>query len=179
MKKVIVQEIEIPSTSLAIKSLPQNDFADAFQCQLPEDQPHNIDSVTRAIFLKMPQWVTQLLELRNAIVRPLGLKTSIDAVSARNQGKLQPGTAVGVFEVLDRRQNEEILLGEDDQHLDYRVSVQLERKAEKCWVIISTVVKFNNWMGQAYFVPVRPVHKLIVPAMMKNGLERLVDNFDV
>jgi Protein of unknown function (DUF2867) len=113
-----------------------------------------------------------LLELRNAIVRPFGLKASIDAVPSSSQGILQSGTAVGVFEVLDRRLNEEIMLGEDDKHLDYRVSIQLEREEEKCWVIVSTVVKFNNWLGRAYFVPVRLVHKIVVPAMMRYGLGR-------
>jgi Protein of unknown function (DUF2867) len=170
MSKIIVQEIDIPSTSLAVRSFPHIDFADAFKCQLPANEPQDIDSVTRAIFLTMPQWIVQLLELRNAIVRPFGLKTSIEAAPSSRQDALQPGTAVGVFEVLDRRLNEEIMLGENDKHLDYRVSIQLEREEEKCWVIVSTVVKFNNWLGRAYFVPVKPVHKIIVPAMMRYGL---------
>lgn len=174
MEKFIVQEIDVPSTSLAMRSLPRLDFADAFRCQLPENQPHNIDSVTRAIFLTMPQWVVQLLEFRNVIVRPFGLKTSIVAVPATNQDELQPGTAVGSFEILDRRQNEEIMLGEDDKHLDYRVSIQLEREEKKCWVVVSTVVKFNNWLGRAYSIPVKPVHKIIVPAMMRYGLEQSI-----
>ncbi|HEY9908610.1 MAG TPA: hypothetical protein V6D18_13505 [Thermosynechococcaceae cyanobacterium] len=50
MSKIVVQEINVPSTSLAMRSLPHIDFADAFKCQLPENQPQNIDSVTRAIF---------------------------------------------------------------------------------------------------------------------------------
>jgi Protein of unknown function (DUF2867) len=176
MSKIVVQEIDIPSTSLAMRSLPHNDFADAFKCQLPENQPQDIDSVTRAIFLTMPQWITELLELRNTIVRPLGLKTSIDAVQSNGQEELKPGTAVGVFEVIDRELDEEIMLGEDDKHLDYRVSVRLEREEGKCWVVVSTVVKFNNWLGKAYFVPVRPVHKLIVPVMMRYGLESSISN---
>lgn len=147
MSKIVIQEIDIPSTSLAVRSLPHKDFADAFKCLLPENQPQNIDSVTRAIFLTMPQWITELLELRSTIVRPLGLKTSIDAVPSNGQDELKPGTAVGVFEVLDRRLDEEIMLGEDDKHLDYRVSVRLEYEEEKCWVVVSTVVKFNNWLG--------------------------------
>jgi Protein of unknown function (DUF2867) len=73
---------------------------------------------------------------------------------------------VGVFKVLDR-QDDEILLGEDDRHLNFRASVQLKREAEKCWAIVSTVVQFNNWLGHAYFVPVRPIHKIIVLAMMR------------
>ncbi|MBW4457320.1 MAG: DUF2867 domain-containing protein [Nostoc indistinguendum CM1-VF10] len=44
------------------------------------------------------------------------------------------------------------------------------------WVVVSTVVKFNNWLGRAYFVPVRPVHKIIVPAMMRYGLERSISD---
>lgn len=175
MRKIVIQEIDVPSTSLAIRSLPHLDFADAFKCQLSENQSQNIDSVTRAIFLKMPEWITGLLELRNTIVRPFGLKTSIDSNPSNDQDELKPGTTVGVFEVLDRRL-EEVMLGEDDKHLDYRVSVRLEREEERCWVVVSTVVKFHNWLGRAYFVPVKPVHKIIVPAMMRYGLESLISS---
>jgi Protein of unknown function (DUF2867) len=170
MSKIVVQEIDIPSESLAMQSLPHNNFADAFKCQLPQNQPQNIDSVTRSIFLTMPQWIKELLELRNVIVRPLGIKTSINAIPSNAQEELKPGKAIGVFEVMDRKLNEEIMLGEDDKHLNYRISVQLKHEQEHCWVIVSTVVKFNNLLGQAYFVPVRPVHKIVVPAMMRSGL---------
>lgn len=106
MSKIVVQEVNVSSANLAVESLPSIDFADAFKCQLPANQPQDIDSVTRAIFLTLPQWITALLELRNTIVRPLGLKTSIDADPANNEGELKPGTAVGAFEVLDRRLDE-------------------------------------------------------------------------
>ena len=102
MSKIVVREINVSSTSLAMRSLPNNNFADAFKCQLPENQVQDIDSVTRAIFLTMPQWITKLLELRNNIVRPLGLKTSLDTVQSNDRDELKLGTAVGVFEVLDR-----------------------------------------------------------------------------
>lgn len=89
MRKIAVKETDIPNTSLAICSLPHIDFADAFKCQLPENQLQNIDSVTRGIFLTMPQWITELLELRNAIVRPFGLRTSIDAERSNGQDELK------------------------------------------------------------------------------------------
>jgi hypothetical protein len=176
MEKIVVQEIEVSSTSLAMRSLSSIDFADAFKCHPSENQPQSIDSVTRAIFSTMPGWIAELLELRNIIVRPLGLKTSVDSNSIDNkQGELKPGGIVGVFEVIECREDE-ILLGEDDKHLNYRVSVQLKYEEERCWIIVSTVVQFNNWLGRAYFVPVKPVHKIIVPAMMRYGLERLKNN---
>ncbi len=173
MEKFVVQEIEVPSTSLAMRSLSSIDFADAFKCHPSENQPQSIDSVTRAIFSTMPRWIEELLELRNTIVRPLGLRTSVDLNSIdNNQGELKPGGMVGVFGVIERKEDE-ILLGEDDNPLNYRVSIQLEHEGEKYWIIVSTVVQFNNWLGRAYFVPVKPVHKIIIPAMMRSGLKRL------
>lgn len=176
MRRIVIQETDIPSTSLVIRSLPHIDFIDAFKCQLPEGQPQNIDSVPHAIFSTMPQWIAELLKLRDAIVRPFGLKASINAASSKGKSALKPGMTVGVFEVIDRELNEEIILGENDKHLDYRVSVRLDYEGEKVWVIVSTAVNFNNWLGRAYFVPVRPVHRIIVPAMMRYGLERSESN---
>jgi hypothetical protein len=174
MENTIIQEVAVPSGNLAMGALSSIDFVDAFKCRIPNGQPQPIDSVTRAIFSTMPEWMMKLLDLRNTIVRPFGLKTSIDpALLDHRQGKLEPGAVVGVFKVIDR-QGDEILLGEDDQHLNFRTSVQLERQEEKCWVIVSTVVQFNNWLGHAYFVPVRPIHKIIVPAMMRHGMENLI-----
>jgi Protein of unknown function (DUF2867) len=174
MENTIIQEVAVPSDNLAMGALSSIDFVDAFKCQIPNGRSHKIDAVARSIFSTMPEWMMKLLDLRNTIVRPLGLKTSIDpALLDRRQGKLEPGTVVGVFKVIDR-QDDEILLGEDDRHLNFRTSIQLERKEEKCWVIVSTVVQFNNWLGHAYFVPVRPIHKIIVPAMMRYGMENLI-----
>ena len=38
---------------------------------------------------------------------------------------------------------------------------------------ISTTVEYNNWFGKLYFFPVRPFHKLIVPAMLKGIIKKL------
>lgn len=172
MSKPVVQEINVPRESLVVCSLPHIDFADAFRWQLPEGQTQNVDVVTRAIFSQLPGWLVALLHLRDTIVLPFGLKPSFDSNTTNRQDELKPGAKVGMFEVLDRTL-EEIILGEDDRHLDYRVSVRLEREAGRCWVVVSTVLKFNNWLGRAYFVPVKPLHKIIVPALMRYGLEGL------
>jgi hypothetical protein len=174
MENTIIQAVAVPSGNLAMQALSSIDFIDAFKCQIPNGRSQQIDAVTRAIFSTMPTWVMKLLDLRNTLVRPLGLNTSIDPnLVDTHQGRLEPGVTVGVFKVIER-QDDEILLGEDDRHLNFRTSVQLERKEEKCWVIVSTVVQFNNWLGHAYFVPVRPIHKIIVPAMMRHGIENLI-----
>ena len=65
-----------------------------------------------------------------------------------------------------------ILLGEDDRHLDFRLSVLRQRGGTADWVVVSTVVRFNNWLGRAYFLPVRPLHQLIVPAILRSALRK-------
>ncbi|HJV20387.1 MAG TPA: DUF2867 domain-containing protein, partial [Sediminibacterium sp.] len=69
-------------------------------------------------------------------------------------------------------------LGEDDKHLNFRVSLLINRQSDYCEnkkIIISTTVKFNNWFGRLYFLLVRPFHKLIVPIMLK-GIIKNIEN---
>jgi hypothetical protein len=173
MRKPIVQASKVSSTSLVVHSLPHIDYADAFRCQLSERQTQTVDAVTRALFSQLPDWLVVLLHLRDTIVLPLGLKSSFNPTATHPthcREELKPGMKVGLFEVLNRTP-EEIVLGEDDRHLNYRVLVRLEREEGKYWAVVSTVLQFNNWLGRAYFVPVKPLHKLIVPALMRYGLE--------
>jgi hypothetical protein len=119
-----------------------------------------------------PHWVTLLIRLRDRIAGIIGLKTA--GRSARRDlghNTLQVGDRLGIFKVFDRA-GDELLLGEDDWHLDFRVSVLVGNDGSADWAIVSTVVRFNSWLGRAYFLPVRPFHKLIVPAMLRNAYQR-------
>ena len=74
------------------------------------------------------------------------------------------------------RTENEVVPGEDDKHLNFRISLFLEQnieEAEKKKLIISTTIEFNNWFGKIYFLPVRPFHKLIVPTMLKAIIKEL------
>ncbi len=74
------------------------------------------------------------------------------------------------------RTENEVILGEDDKHLNFRVSLFLEQQQnnpQKKDLTISTTVEFNNWFGRLYFIPVRPFHKLIVPTMLKGIIKEL------
>jgi hypothetical protein len=72
----------------------------------------------------------------------------------------------------------EIILGEDDKHLDFRVSLYLDENTEtnQKQLTISTLVKFNNIFGKLYFMPVLPFHKLIVPTMLKGIIKQIHAN---
>ncbi|HYF03821.1 MAG TPA: DUF2867 domain-containing protein, partial [Patescibacteria group bacterium] len=65
-------------------------------------------------------------------------------------------------------------LGEDDKHLNFRISFLLkENQAKHYQFILSTVVVINNFTGTVYFLPVKPFHSLIVPDMMRSIVKYL------
>lgn len=130
-----------------------------------------IEDVGKAFFSSGPAWIEKLFELRNAVVKIFGLKTGGSTMSRPQMleaVKCEPGEKMGLFKVFEKTADE-IILGEDDKHLDFKVSLLL-RKAESnnFTIIISTVVIFHNWWGRFYFLPVKPFHQFIVPAMLKN-----------
>ncbi|MGL4237976.1 DUF2867 domain-containing protein [Tabrizicola sp.] len=101
--------------------------------------------------LTAPSWVRSLLALRNRLVRPFGLKTG--AV---------PGTdAIGIFPIL-KESADEMILGLDDRHLDFRVALfQQDRR-----VYMSTWVRPHNLAGRIYLRLVMPFHIVICRGMV-------------
>ena len=67
----------------------------------------------------MPAWIDRLLRLRNALVRPLGLKTAYDPAAVSASGPLAPGMRVGIFQVYDVDERE-VLIVFSDQDAYYR-----------------------------------------------------------
>ena len=93
----------------------------------------------------------RLLALRNLVVRPLGLKTRVEA-----------GERFGMFPVV-ASSPERVVLGFDDWHLDFRIVVDVVAGRS---VTLTTLVKRNNWAGRAYLALVMPFHKRIVLATL-------------
>lgn len=155
------------------------DFIDSFEGELT-DKNNSINSqkVGRAFFTSSPKWVDKLFAFRNKIVSIFGLKTSGDITDRQKQldnFKCETGEQLGLFKVFSRTENE-VVIGEDDKHLNFRVSLFIENhktELNKKNIIISTTAEFNNWFGRLYFLPVKPFHKLIVPTMLKGIIKEL------
>jgi len=173
MRQPSVQKVDLPTETLVARAFPRIDYADAYCMRLPAGQPNDLDTIVRAALGMAPRWVALLMRLRDWIVGLIGLKTASRS-ARRDLGHhtLQVGESLGIFKVFDRSADE-LLLGEDDRHLDFRVSVLVRNDGSADWAIVSTVVRFNNWLGRAYFLPVRQLHKLIVPAMLRNAYRHL------
>ncbi len=136
----------------------------------------SIDDVGKAFFKSGPKWIDNLFAFRNRLVKSIGLKTSNsqnDKDETSKNFKCTPGEQVGLFKVFDVSANE-VILGEDDKHLDFRVSLFFkEQEKETVDLNVSTVVQYHNWLGRFYFIPVKFFHKLIVPTMLKDMIINL------
>ena len=108
------------------------------------------------------------MRFRNSIVRVFGLKTEMKETP---NSDFKVGDKVGIFSIYEILNNE-IIAGEDDKHLNFRVSIHREIK-EKTTGSVSTAVLYNNNFGKVYMTIVKPFHKLVVKSLMKKACRKL------
>jgi hypothetical protein len=152
--------------------LERVDYADAFRVDCEVGDLEQLTAFSRAVLGVPPGWVRALLRLRNLIVSPLGLRTSVEPTPERPGALPKAGDRVGLFTV-KAVEVDQLVLGEDDRHLDFRVSVLRQEERESTGVVVTTLVCFHNLLGRAYFVAVGPFHRVIVPAMIRRGIDVL------
>jgi hypothetical protein len=99
--------------------------------------------------------VLLLMKLRNLLVRALAWTGRAPAVTDLSDG-LRP------FTMLAGSDNE-VILGESDSHLDFRVDLRVHTH----FVSVATIVRIHNWLGRAYWAMVRPFHPVLVRAMLR------------
>jgi hypothetical protein len=174
-----VTSVPLSPDSLLARAFPRADYVDAFAAPVrardltPED-------VFRSFFRSAPAWVMVLMDLRNRLVARLGLKATQGATSAGERERIlrdlrvEPGTSVGLFKIYARAGGE-VMAGEDDKHLDFRVSVFIGETGPDGTrrLTLGTVVRLHNALGRLYFVAVRPFHRIIVPVMLKGMVRDL------
>ncbi|OYX28202.1 MAG: hypothetical protein B7Z06_02255 [Flavobacteriales bacterium 32-35-8] len=176
-----ISKSTLPNHSILKPDEKTYDYVDSFESVFI-DRNSTITSTTigKSFFMSGPKWVDTLFAFRNKLVGFFGLKTSgiiADRQKMLDSFKGEKGEQMGLFKVLDKTPDE-MILGEDDKHLNFRVSLFIDRQSSDPTtkkLIISTTVKFNNWFGRLYFLPVRPFHKLIVPTMLK-GIIKHIEN---
>lgn len=68
-------------------------------------------------------------------------------------------------------------MGEDDKHLNFRVSFLLHQHTAQphhYTFTLSTTVHINNGWGRLYFLPVKPFHTIIARKMIKGIVKQLL-----
>ena len=128
---MIIVKTTLPNNSILNTSCKKYNYIDSFQGELNDfDNKFNSVDIGKAFFSSGPQWVGKLFTLRNKIVSIFGLKTSGNISNREKQlenFKCEPGEQLGLFKVFAKTENE-VILGEADKHLNFRVSLFLELK---------------------------------------------------
>jgi len=158
-----VRETSIPTTSILLQQFDTVDFQDAFAFYT-HNNSLSIKDLYISLFSTAPKWVEVLMKIRNKLVSIFGLKTEI---SRNIDTDFKVGDKIGIFKIYDIQDNE-IIAGENDKHLDFRVSIYREININSK-ITVSTIVKYNNWFGKLYFLIVTPFHKLVVKSMVKQA----------
>ncbi len=137
---------EFPENSLINKEMDTIDFLDSYS--IKKESNSSIEEITTRI-LTLPRWIKILLKIRHyLVVKPFGLSS----------GKQE-------IPILYRNDNE-IVIAENDKHLYYRVSV-FKKTGQKPEIYLTTNVKYNNNWGKIYFTFIKPFHKMVVKSMLK------------
>lgn len=151
-----------PENSLIYKDFGRIDYCDSFQIVNSKDK--TIDSITTEVF-RSSNWVDLLMRIRNSLVKLFGLKTENKKDFTESINYPIGAKVGGYFTVIDRNENE-IVMGENDKHLNFRVAVMKKKSEQDCSIYVTTIVKFNNIWGRIYFFPVKPFHQIIVKSLL-------------
>lgn len=132
----------LPDDSALFSYMRPGDFLDCYA--KPSSRPLN--EVAERVFA-FPRWVGWLMKLRHALVAPFGVSTTPPDTKDR----------IGFFPVISRAEDE-IILGMDDSHLDFRIALMVRNGV----AYSATWVRTNNRFGRFYLSLIMPFHILIV-----------------
>jgi Protein of unknown function (DUF2867) len=165
-----LREVAVPSMSSVCGTLGRIDFSDAYEVQLTQPDLR-VEEAYWAVFGAEPAWVRWLMNLRGHIAVRWGLMhpfsaspTSPDKVPA-----FQSGVRVGPF-TLQSISEQELIVGDDDHHLNFRISALKSERAGQMFLTISTVVEIHNKLGRLYMLVVKPFHRFIAPFMVRRAV---------
>lgn len=159
-----VRAVSAPTDSALAPLYADADLLDAFAIALPAEATGDIGRLSRAVLGQPAGWAKALMRIRDAVMAPLGVKTSKAIARAR-----QDGEHISFFPVLARTADE-LIVGEDDRHLDFRAATLLRATADGQGreLVAITVVHCHNLLGRAYLAVIASFHRTIV----RNNLAR-------
>lgn len=162
-----VKSVRLPEQSIIGNIYEQVDLSDAYAISLPAGTSHDPQVLARFVFSRRARWMDALMGVRDAMVSVFGLKTS---AKLGRTDDAHNGERISIFRIY-KVDAHEIILGEDDSHLDFRLSLLClpVHDTGGSDLVISTVVHCHNALGRAYLKIIAPFHRLIVPAMLRRA----------
>jgi hypothetical protein len=182
-----VEELTAPLPgSLLLNQFPQGFFhEDTFSLTIPST---GLSHVAASVWLtkllegfleNRPRGVSRLMTLRNALVKPLGLRTSplgcpVSSLLCTQSNALFGGRFPVIEYSIDARDTRaQVILGADDKHLRFRscVGVDIGKDGHIAFTL-GTRVQCKNLFGRIYMAAIDSVHRAYVtPAMLRLAVD--------
>lgn len=143
--------------------LPGAGFADSYRIRLtPQLAQLNSTEIAERMMASQPAWISALMQLRDRLVAPLGLKRAGDH-----------GAPAGFPLLL--AEPARVVMGLDDSHLDFRLCVEKSpdtaaQAADDQWLTVTTVVRTKRWLGKLYLAAIMPFHRCIARTLLQGLL---------
>ena len=160
--------VPLPPESAIAKAYASTNLADAYAIELPTGASTNPELLARFIFAHQAPWIGRLIAVRDLLVAGFGLKTGRHLASLAAQS----GTGrLSIFRIYSTSHTE-VVLGEDDKHLDFRLSVLCSGPSSpgaRRHLILSTVVHCHNRLGRLYILLIAPFHRWVVQSSLRSA----------
>ncbi|MGT2503730.1 DUF2867 domain-containing protein [Bradyrhizobium guangxiense] len=157
--------VPMPDNSVLAPLYAGADLLDAFAIQLPAGASDDVEVLARAALERQAWWIRALTRVRDVVMATVAVKSS----RAVGLAAAARGPVIGFFPVLSKSATE-LILGADDWHLDFRVTIQLRANAANGRELVAgTVVHCHNWLGRIYLKTIAPFHRVIVPASLEQA----------
>jgi hypothetical protein len=166
----IVRQCGMPASCAFSRELAKLYYWDSFEARLSRAGLSMTD-IYLGIFAHLPGWANRLLILRTKIVSVFGIKgpTSAQLDNVEIKKKYVVGEKIALFTLLSQDDNE-IVAGGNDKHLEFRVSVLRLSEDGVSKVAVTTIVIPHNFFGKAYLFLILPFHKFGVKTIMSNAV---------
>ena len=158
---------ELPQLSRLRSSLSRIDYLDSYTEQ-SKLAGQSVLEIYAAVLGQPPTVFKHLLVARSVLVRPFGIAgVSYQELSRRIDTKrtYALGDKIGRWVLFDRTENE-LIVGANDKHLDFRVSILRDGRDK---VVLSTAVMTHNGFGRAYLAVILPFHRFGVATLLSDS----------
>lgn len=166
-----IKKSTIPTDSLVNAYLPA-DYSDVFVCEVISNKKVSPDDLLIAFWTDFPGWVNTLFEIRNFLVKFVGLKADKED-SNELENCIRTGGTSNFTSVPAKSSNETVMLLAD-KHLNAYLSAHVGGDMPQQKISVITLVHFNNKLGNTYFFFIRPFHQIIVKSMMKRVVKKML-----
>lgn len=139
-------------------------FRDALTAKVTQQQL-SPSQLQYAIFNYMPNWVNQLMNLRNKIVKLFGFDVGKNNMRPE-KAELEEGDQAG-FLTISEKYDDEIISHAEDKHMSFYISV----KKQNDTVIVSTLVNQKTLIGRVYVNAILPFHYVIARVVIYNAIK--------